>query len=104
MIIVSHDELKRLEACHGPIVWQMGSWNSDGIFGYTTVPTAAVEKAVGALCSPSIVEALACLQQGPQQTALFLELLGAYPKLVEKIAAAYREDAFPLPKRTGETI
>jgi hypothetical protein len=95
MIVVSHEELKRLEACHGPAVWQMGSWNSDGVFGYTVVPTEAVEKAVEAICSPSIAETLASLQQG-QQTALFLELLRAYPKLVEKIAAAYREESWTI--------
>ena len=102
MIIVSHDELKRLEACHGPEVWQMGTWNSDGVFGYTMVPAEAVEKAVEALCGPDIVEALACLKQSQQQTALFIELLSAYPKLVEKLAAAYREKAVPLPKSSGE--
>ena len=94
MIIVSYDELKRMEACCGAAVWQMGSWNSDGVFGYSMVPHAAVEKAAESLCNPSIAGALARLKHSPQQTALFMELLRAYPKLVEAIAAAYREDVF----------
>ena len=97
MIIVSYDELKLIETHYGAAVWQMGPWNSDGVFGYVTVPAATVEKAAAALSNPSIVGALARLKQSPRQTALFMELLRAYPKLVEAIAAAHREDAFPKP-------
>lgn len=95
MIIVSYDELKRIEACCGAAVWQMGSWNSDGVFGYTVVLDSAVERAAEGLCNPSVVGALARLKQSPQQSVLFMEVLRAYPKLAERIAAAYREDAFP---------
>ena len=94
MIVVSYDELKRIEVYCGAAVWQMGSWNSDGVFGYTMVPDSAVEKAAEGLCNPSALGALARLKQSPQQTALFMELLRAYPRLVELIAAAYREDSF----------
>jgi hypothetical protein len=44
-IIVTDDELKRLGKRFGPNVWQMGSWNSGGVFGYSNVPILAVEKA-----------------------------------------------------------
>jgi len=51
-IYLTDDELKRLEARFGPLVRQMGPWNSDGVFGYASVPIVAVEKAAGTLANP----------------------------------------------------
>jgi hypothetical protein len=95
MIIVSYDELKRIEVCCGAAVWQMGPWNSDGVFGYTIVADSAVEKAAEATRNPSVVGALARLKQSPQQTVVFMELLREYPRLAETIAATYRENTYP---------
>ena len=43
-IVLTDDDLKRLETRFGPIVRKMGPWNSDGIFGYESVPLVAVER------------------------------------------------------------
>jgi hypothetical protein len=32
-IVLTDDELQRLETRFGPVVRQMGPWNSDGVFG-----------------------------------------------------------------------
>jgi hypothetical protein len=39
-IVLTDDELKRLETPFGPVVRHMGPWNSDGVFGYASVPIA----------------------------------------------------------------
>ena len=93
-IFLTDDELKRLEARFGPVVRQMGPWNSDGIFGYESVPLAAVEKAAEALANPNLLTALPRLRT-PEGTKTFVELLeGCGPVLVERIVDAYREFSF----------
>jgi hypothetical protein len=57
-IFLTDDELKRLETRFGPVVRQMGPWNSDGIFGYASVPIVAVEKAAETLANPNLLTAL----------------------------------------------
>ncbi|MGA3044960.1 MAG: hypothetical protein ABSF54_29640 [Bryobacteraceae bacterium] len=53
-IVLTDDELQRLETRFGLVVRQMGTWNSDGVFGYASVPIVAVEKA--AEIGPALVE------------------------------------------------
>ena len=90
-IFLTDDELKRLEARFGPVVRQMGPWNSDGTFGYASVPVVAVEKATEALANRDLLTALARLRT-PEGTTTFIELLGDFgPALVERIVDAYRE-------------
>jgi hypothetical protein len=90
-IILTDDELKRLETRFGPVVRQMGPWNSDGIFGYASIPLAAVEKAAETLANPDLLTALPRLRT-PEPTKTFIELLGDFgPALVERIVDAYRE-------------
>jgi len=52
----------------------MGPWNSDGIFGYESVPTLAVERAAEAVGSPTLLVALPRLRT-PECTEAFIELL-----------------------------
>jgi hypothetical protein len=90
-IFLTDDELKRLETRFGPVVRQMGPWNSDGIFGYVSVSIVAVERAAEAVGSPSLLVALPRLR-APECTEAFIELLNDVgPVLVERIVSAYRE-------------
>lgn len=90
-IILTDDELKRLETRFGPVVRQMGPWNSDGIFGYASVPIVAVEKAAETLANPDLLTALPRLRT-PEGTQTFVELLEDFGSvLVERIVDAYRQ-------------
>jgi hypothetical protein len=90
-IVLTDDELKRLETRFGPLVRQMGPWNSDGVFGYASVPIAALEKAAETLANPNLLTALPRLRT-PEGTKTFIELLeNLGSALVERIVGAYRE-------------
>ena len=90
-IYLTDDELKRLEARFGPLVRQMGPWNSEGVFGYASVPIVAVEKAAETLANPHLLTALPRLRT-PERTKTFIELLEDFGSvLVERIVGAYRE-------------
>jgi hypothetical protein len=94
-IVLPDDVLKPLEKRFGPAVRQMGSWNSDGTFGYESVSMAAVKKAAEALEDPDLLRALFHLDCTADQTRPFLDLLETFgPALIDKIAAAYRERTF----------
>ncbi|MBZ5617231.1 MAG: hypothetical protein LAQ69_00665 [Acidobacteriia bacterium] len=94
MIVVTDDELKKLEEHFGPDVRHMGTWNSDGVFGYSAVPVAFVEKAAQAIGDPGLLEALHGLKKSSDRNKRFIEMLQAFgPTFVEKIAATYRECA-----------
>ena len=91
-IVLVDDELKRLETRFGPAVRQMGPWNSDGVFGYCSVPIVAVEKAIESLEDRNLREALSRLKNTPERTQTFVDLLDGFgPSLVERIVAAYRD-------------
>ena len=91
-LVLTDDELKLLEKRFGPVVRQMGSWNSDGTFGYSSVPMIAVEKAAEALERDDLMVALLRLQHTPERSKPFIELLETFgPTLIERIALAYRE-------------
>jgi len=93
-IVLTDDELRRLETRFGPVVRQMGPWNSDGVFGYASVPIVAVEKAAEALENPDLLVALPRLRT-PERTKTFIELLEDFGAiLIERIVAAYREFSF----------
>ena len=49
-IDIPDDDLKRLERRFGPDVRHMGAWNSDGVFGYSSVSLGAVEAAAEGAC------------------------------------------------------
>jgi hypothetical protein len=90
IIVIPEDELKRLERRFGPDVRRMGPWNSDGVFGYTTVSLGAVESAAEAVGAPGLPEAVSRLQDAREPVAAFLDLVEAFgPDLVVKIKAAY---------------
>ena len=91
-IVLTDDELKVIERRFGPEVRQMGPWNSDGTFGYSSISVIVVEKAAEALEDPDLITALSCLTQTPEGTRRFIELLETYgPVLITRIVAAYRE-------------
>jgi hypothetical protein len=69
-IFLTDDELKRLETRFGPVVRQMGPWNSDGIFGYASVSIMAVEKAAETLAHPNLMTALPRLRTSERTRAL----------------------------------
>ena len=93
-IVLTDDELQRLETRFGPVVRQMGPWNSDGVFGYASVPIVAVERAAETLENPNLLVALPRLRT-PERTKTFIELLENFGSvLVERIVAAYREFLF----------
>jgi len=94
-ILLTDEELKRLETRFGPVVRLMGPWNSDGVFGYASVPVAAVEKAAETLGNPHLLVALPRLHT-PERTKTFVELLETLGSvLVERIVGAYREFSHP---------
>ena len=106
-IVLTDDDLKRLETRFGPVVRQMGPWNSDGVFGYESVPMAAVEWAAEALENPNLLAALPRLRT-PEPTQTFIELLDNFDSvLVERIVSAYREFSFrprqPALRNSGNT-
>jgi hypothetical protein len=90
-IFLTDDELKRLEIRFGPVVRQMGPWNSDGVFGYASIPLVAVQKAAETLANPNLLTALPRLRT-PERTKTFIELLDdCGSDLVQRIVDAYRE-------------
>ena len=93
-IFLSDDELSRLEARFGPVVRRMGPWNSDGVFGYASVPVVAVEKAAETLANPHLLTALPRLRT-PEATKTLVEMLEDFgPALVERIVDAYKDFSF----------
>ena len=93
-IVITEDDLRRLERQFGPGVRLMGSWNSDGTFGYTSVPVAAVRKAVEDLATARPIMDLPTLKHITERNGAFLELLNTIgPPLIAAIVAAYRESA-----------
>ena len=91
-IVVTEDDLRRLEKRFGSAVRLMGSWNSDGTFGYASVPLSAIRRAAEDLVNPDVIRALSRFQQTPERTTAFLELLHTFGSpLIAAIVAAYRE-------------
>jgi hypothetical protein len=91
-VILTYDQLKHLERSFGSSVWQMGPWNSDGIFGYSSIPLSAVEKAAEALDNLTLIVAVSRLRNSSAPIEAFSELLEVYGVvLIEKIADAYRQ-------------
>jgi hypothetical protein len=91
-IVVTEDDLKRLEKRFRPEVRLMGSWNSDGTFGYASVPLSAVRRAAENLVNPDVIAALTRPRHTPERTIGFLELLHTFRSpLIAAIAATYQE-------------
>ena len=90
IIVIPEDDLKRLERRFGPDVRLMGPWNSDGVFGYTSVSLGSVESAAEAVGAPGLPEAVSRLQEAREPVAAFVDLVEAFgPDLVGEIKAAY---------------
>jgi len=98
IIVIPEDDLKRLERRFGPDVRRMGSWNSDGVFGYLSIPLDAVESAAEAVGQPGLPEAVSRLQEAREPAAAFLELVEAIGSdLIVKTKAAYSEASLAPP-------
>ena len=90
-IVITEDDLRRLEERFGSAVRLMGSWNSDGTFGYTSVPLSVIRKAAQEFADAAGVD-LSRIRPNPERTAAFMELLHTLGlPLVAAIVAAYRE-------------
>jgi len=90
--VVSDDELKVLERRFGAAVRLMGSWNSDGVFSYSSVPVAAVERAVERLRDATVANAFYRVKASLEPTRPFVELLEEHGlALIDEIVTAYRE-------------
>ena len=111
MILLADEELRNLEKDFGPEVRRMGSWNTDGIFGYSAIPIPVVERAMDGIPDPSLIEALHELEHSGQneRTRRFIDLLYSFgPALVGKMIIAYREyvpvrHPAPRPASAGKT-
>ncbi|MGD0669518.1 MAG: hypothetical protein ABSB23_18320 [Bryobacteraceae bacterium] len=89
-IVIPEDDLQRLERRFGPDVRRMGPWNSDGVFGYTSISLGTVESAAEAVGRPGLPEAVSQLKEAREPVAAFLQLVETFgPDLVVKIKAAY---------------
>lgn len=100
IIVIPEDDLKRLERRFGPEVRRMGSWNSDGVFGYLSIPMGTVESAAEAVGQPGLPEAVSRLQEAREPAAAFLELVEAFGlDLIAQTKAAYSETSL-LPPST----
>jgi hypothetical protein len=89
-IDIPDDDLKRLERRFGPDVRHMGAWNSDGVFGYSSVSLGAVEAAVEGACKPGLLEAVSRLRNAREPVAAFLALVEAFgPEFIAGIRAAH---------------
>ena len=106
MIVVPDDDLKNLERRLGPSVRLMGTWNTDGVFGYTAVSLRAIDRAADGVEDPQLSEALEELKRRPEpeRTGRFIDILRVFgPALVLRIVAAYRESA-PVRHRPAATL
>lgn len=91
-IVVTNDDLNRLERRFGPDVRRMGPWNSDGTFGYTNVSIASLDKAVETLDNPDLARDLSHVKTHGRADQAFLELLENYGlAFIQAIVVAYRE-------------
>ncbi len=70
----------------------MGTWHSDGVFGFCAVPVSLLEKAAKTIEDPTLAGAVQSLKRRDDRTQPFIEMMRVYgPALVQKIAASYRE-------------
>jgi len=91
-IVLTEDDLRRLEKRFGPAVRLMGAWNTDGTFGYASIPLCVVRKAADDLANPELILVLSRLEHMPERTTAFLEMLYTIGSpLITAIVAACRE-------------
>jgi len=96
-IVLTDDQLRILEKRFGPAVRRMGSWNSDGTFGYSWVSFSVVENAAQSIKDPTLIMALSRLNGAPEPAVPFIRLLEAFGNsFVERIVEAYRQRSLGL--------
>ena len=91
-IVIADDDLRRLEKRFGPAVRHIGPWNSDGTFGYCSVPMADIERAVDVLNEPAVSESLLQLKAVSDRSSRFIEMLQNFGLvLIERLVAVHNE-------------
>ena len=101
-IVIPEDDLQRLEKRFGPDVRRMGPWNSDGVFGYTSISLGAVERAAETSGRPGLPEAVSRLSEALEPAAAFMDLVETFgPDLVVNIKAAYSAATLAQPSPRG---
>jgi hypothetical protein len=94
-IILMDDALTSLEAKYGSIVRRIGSWITDGTFGYCSVDLAAVKKAGDALNDSAVLPYMQQFDNSALCTPLFMEMLDKFgTALIEEIVAARQQRLF----------
>lgn len=86
------------------LVRGMGAWNTDGVFGYCSVPISVVERVARESTDPVLLEAASRLRSSGGRSKLFLDLLRNFgPTLTEKRSPAYRKSSVDPPCDSTET-
>src|SRR5690349_16250815 len=94
MIVLPEEQLQKLEKKFGPDVRHMGTWNSDGVFGFCAIPLTVVEKAAEAVGNPRLAPAMDRLKASDNPAEPFLDMVQSFGSvLVHAIAARYRQQA-----------
>src|SRR5690349_21467915 len=102
MIILPDEELTQLERSCGADVRLMGPWNSDGVFGFSTVSMSVVEKAAAATCDPVLAGVIHDLKLSPERTKAFVEIVKTLgPAFVQRVVTTYREAPSTAPAFPG---
>jgi hypothetical protein len=92
-IVLTDDDLRRLEERFGPAVRLMGSWNSDGVFGFCSIPMAAITTAADVIQDPEFADSVRQLRRIPHPAPLFIDLFGS--AVVDQVLAA-TQGRFPV--------
>jgi hypothetical protein len=90
-IVIPEDDMRRLEKQFGPLVRQIGAWNSDGVFSYTTIPVVVLEQAAETLGDATLSISVAHLTESVMYTRNFVQLVENFgPILIDTLAVSYR--------------
>ena len=97
-IILTDDELRLLEKQFGPAVRDMGTWNSDGTFGYSWISLALVKKAAASITTPDLKAALSRLPGVSDPKPPLIALMETFGhSLIDKLVEVYRQTFFESP-------
>lgn len=95
-LILSTDALNRLERRFGSKVRQIGTWYSDGIFAYTSIPMSAVKKTADTFSGPAALDtASQSTSDGAELLSGMLDLCG--PEFLDTLIITCRDFSAELP-------
>ncbi len=98
-IILPDEQVTGLEKMFGEKVRLMGAWNSDGVYGYLSIPIICIHRAAKALNIPHLMDHVLQVNQEAEngKPELFCKLLDQYGSiLIEQITIAYRDLSSPV--------